>query len=304
MHVSFVAALCALTATASAFRDTSPFIVLSTSSKSLLKSARILDSESLKSSLSSGSLQTSSAKNIIIASLSSVDSSDFTPDSAPYIAKILAGKTSGASGSAVNDVVGTLSSQDLETIAQHACSGCKTSRIANGALPSSGSDQLVTVDLGAVSGASSDRVQSMRRADAYLNEVLKGVDGTWTVLLRTTPRVQQDSSEVKKGKTGLVNQEGRLYDMDADVPYPGHAKAEHWKRSMEAYPRQDGGKRNATVGLFEKYTFFSDGIFMGVTISILLLSILYVGLSAVSGLEVSYMAFSKEMNPTTQKKQQ
>jgi len=43
---------------------------------------------------------------------------------------------------------------------------------------------------------------------------------------------------------------------------------------------------------------------MGLTVSLLLLLILYVGVSAISGLEVSYMAFSKEMNPSSQKKQQ
>ena len=46
------------------------------------------------------------------------------------------------------------------------------------------------------------------------------------------------------------------------------------------------------------------GIFMGGTVALLLLMILYVGISAISGLEVSYMAFSKEMGPAAQKKQQ
>ena len=35
---------------------------------------------------------------------------------------------------------------------------------------------------------------------------------------------------------------------------------------------------------------------MGLAVSLLLLMILYVGLSAISGLEVSYMAFSKEVS--------
>jgi hypothetical protein len=39
---------------------------------------------------------------------------------------------------------------------------------------------------------------------------------------------------------------------------------------------------------------------MGLTVTILLISILYVGLSAIAGLEVSYMAFSKEMGPAAQ----
>jgi hypothetical protein len=43
---------------------------------------------------------------------------------------------------------------------------------------------------------------------------------------------------------------------------------------------------------------------MGVFVFILLFLILYVGISAVAGLQVSYFAFSKEMGPSGQKKQQ
>jgi len=43
---------------------------------------------------------------------------------------------------------------------------------------------------------------------------------------------------------------------------------------------------------------------MTLFVSILLLSILYVGISAIAGLEVSYMAFSKEMGPQAQKGKQ
>ena len=43
---------------------------------------------------------------------------------------------------------------------------------------------------------------------------------------------------------------------------------------------------------------------MGLGVSIFLIMILYVGIGAIAGLEVSYMAFSKEMGPQAQKKQQ
>ena len=39
---------------------------------------------------------------------------------------------------------------------------------------------------------------------------------------------------------------------------------------------------------------------MGLSVSLLLVIILYVGISAIAGLEVSYMAFSKEMGPQAQ----
>lgn len=43
---------------------------------------------------------------------------------------------------------------------------------------------------------------------------------------------------------------------------------------------------------------------MGLLVGLILLSILGVGLSAISGLEVSYGAFDKEMGPSAQRKQQ
>ena len=42
---------------------------------------------------------------------------------------------------------------------------------------------------------------------------------------------------------------------------------------------------------------------MGILITIPLLMILYVAISGVSSLQVSYAAFDKEMGPTAQKKQ-
>jgi len=43
---------------------------------------------------------------------------------------------------------------------------------------------------------------------------------------------------------------------------------------------------------------------MGLTVSFFLSLLLYVGISAISSLEVSYFAFSKEMGPAAQRKQQ
>lgn len=54
--------------------------------------------------------------------------------------------------------------------------------------------------------------------------------------------------------------------------------------------------------LFEKYQFFTPGIFMGFVTAIVLLSILRVGLKALSSLQVSYGAFEKDIGPNSQKK--
>lgn len=103
------------------------------------------------------------------------------------------------------------------------------------------------------------------------------------------------------------------YEMDES--YPLHTEM---KRALSSRASGDDD-----VALFEKYQFLSPGtystyaqifdfaakcgppgIFMGVSVSIVLFLILYVGVTAVAGLEVSYYAFSKEMGPSAQKKQQ
>lgn len=72
------------------------------------------------------------------------------------------------------------------------------------------------------------------------------------------------------------------------------------KRDTAAHSRRDGEEEG---GLFERYQYLSPGLFMGITAVIPLLIILYVGLTAITNLEVSYFAFSKEMGPSAQRKQ-
>ncbi|KAG8158778.1 hypothetical protein KVR01_011221 [Diaporthe batatas] len=66
--------------------------------------------------------------------------------------------------------------------------------------------------------------------------------------------------------------------------------------------RRAGNASDSNAPLFVKYQFFTPGIFMGIVALIIMLSLLYVGLSAVASLEVSYGAFDKENGPAAQKK--
>jgi hypothetical protein len=87
--------------------------------------------------------------------------------------------------------------------------------------------------------------------------------------------------------------------------------------------RGDNGTRPDLRPLFEQYQFLTPGmypppcvmdgaganavrigLFMGLLVGIIILSILYVGISGVSSLQVSYGAFDKEMGPAAHKKQQ
>lgn len=90
-----------------------------------------------------------------------------------------------------------------------------------------------------------------------------------------------------------------------------HAQAAHDANTLRVQQRRDSGleenKKNSTISdhrpLFEKYQFFTPGLFMGLLVTLLLLSILFVALRAISSLEVSYAAFEKEMGPQKNKAQ-
>ncbi|KAI5461084.1 BIG/ATPase V1 complex, subunit S1 [Mariannaea sp. PMI_226] len=77
------------------------------------------------------------------------------------------------------------------------------------------------------------------------------------------------------------------------------------KRDLRSHMvREDKNRTIDNRPLFEKYQFFTPGIFMAIITAIILFSILGVGLRALASLEVSYGAFDKEMGPAAQKKQQ
>ena len=90
-----------------------------------------------------------------------------------------------------------------------------------------------------------------------------------------------------------------------------HAQAAHDANALRVQQRRDSSfeenKKNSTIvdhrPLFEKYQFFTPGLFMGLLVTLLLLSILFVALRAISSLEVSYAAFEKEMGPQKNKAQ-
>lgn len=134
---------------------------------------------------------------------------------------------------------------------------------------------------------------------------------SYTIIYTTSP-----SLEVAEANPAH-NQ--KLYEMDD--PYPSSVHMD-LKRDVESHAQD--AQLDSSLPLFEKYQFLSPGkldfsnlsanccfnanlittgVFMGLLVSFGLLSILYVGINAISSLEVSYFAFSKEMGPAAQKKQ-
>ncbi|KAJ9631006.1 hypothetical protein H2203_001534 [Taxawa tesnikishii (nom. ined.)] len=156
--------------------------------------------------------------------------------------------------------------------------------------------QSIIVDFPSLPVEADERASTLAKHDSYLNALVASLPNEeYTVIYTTTtPAEDQRVSEI-------IHQ-AQYYEMDEPYPSGMHTDL---KRDLRAYPRASNSSNlDSKLPLFEKYQFLSSGIFMGLTVTVLLLLILYIAVSAISGLEVSYMAFSKEMGPAAQKKQQ
>jgi hypothetical protein len=80
--------------------------------------------------------------------------------------------------------------------------------------------------------------------------------------------------------------------------------AVHMDLKRNLAPDRGSGPYSDLRPLFEQYTFFNPGLFMGLLVGLVLIAILGVGMRALGSLMVSYGAFDKEMGPAAQKKTQ
>lgn len=116
----------------------------------------------------------------------------------------------------------------------------------------------------------------------------------YTVIYITTPPTEAQA------KAQLEAAQQHQYEMESSF---GDNMQMELKRDTSAHYKRANSTSNEG-GLFERYQYFTPGLFMGFAAVIPLFLILLVGIRALLSLEVSYFAFSKEMGPNAQKKQQ
>ncbi|KAA8909307.1 BIG/ATPase V1 complex, subunit S1 [Sphaerosporella brunnea] len=148
--------------------------------------------------------------------------------------------------------------------------------------------RVVRVDFEALPAAAKARSHTLERHDAFLHSVLDLLPTRRFVLVFA-------SSPISAPLTSS--------------PAAPHKQAALELRSIEekVVVLEKGGRNETNVGgLFHKYQFFTTPILMGYVAVTVMLVILYVGLSAISSVGVSYGSFDKEMGPAAQaaKKQQ
>ncbi|KAI8633101.1 BIG1-domain-containing protein [Xylariaceae sp. FL1651] len=271
MRVSITAAIAGFCASAHAFSDSSPFILFSTAKLSnptsqdqLQSSSRVL--ESTKQLLSS-----CPTDRYVLVSQPNLNAGHLS--STAVVPKLSDSLSRAVSSYTVAEVAGEL---DLKSIAAYIRETC--------GLPGSAIDE---VNLSPVPSSAAESAKTLKENDAQLGVVLEqysATTGTYTVIYASGPRTEKPQTYT------------------AEFTDSGTGPTELKRQLQPVNRRQDKERRN--LPLFEKYQFFTPGIFMALIALIILLSILYAGISAVASLQVSYGAFDKEMGPAAQKKQQ
>jgi len=231
-----------------------------------------------------------SRENYIVVEQDGVSASDYQDDrSTPSLSRWLSGKPADIQQTIiVSDVVGIINAQGISERIIKKCGGSSITFDGDkeevhdryAAYP-----RVYTIKFPTL--PAQNPADKLAEYDSILSEFIQNyfTDEQWTVLYTTTPRDE------------LIAEDLEVQSYEMDEPFLDAVNME-MKRDVESHAKD--GQREG--GLFEKYQFLSPGIFMGLTASLPLLLILYVGVSAISGLEVSYFAFSKEMGPAGQKK--
>ncbi|KAL8718513.1 MAG: hypothetical protein Q9225_004362 [Loekoesia sp. 1 TL-2023] len=152
---------------------------------------------------------------------------------------------------------------------------------------------------------------NLAHTDAFLSSLIDLLPTSkFTVIYTTTPFSSTSTSST-------ANIEPEMYEMDTSFSSQTHMEL---KRDFAAYSQSANNSSSGNVTLpnaplFEKYAYLSPGeknkvdvfeigIFMALLVIVPLFLILYVGVTGVASLQVSYAAFDREMGPAAQQKKQ
>ncbi|KAJ5331124.1 BIG/ATPase V1 complex subunit S1 [Penicillium atrosanguineum] len=112
-------------------------------------------------------------------------------------------------------------------------------------------------------------------------------DSTYTLLYATSPREFPETDSV-------------VYESN-EGSYPESIHME-LKRDYSSNPSANS-ESDRRESLFDEYQFFTPGIFMGFLASFICIVILYIGISALSGLQIPYAAFERDTSAAIKKQQ-
>ncbi|RMZ80647.1 hypothetical protein DV738_g2630, partial [Chaetothyriales sp. CBS 135597] len=290
--------------TASAYLDTSPFFMFSTSE--LLNGATKISTAEAVTSEISQSLSRCPSDYYILVSQPGVTTDDYrSRRTSSSLSQYVAGKTGGDSSVSNNirsslsipEVIGTV---DVSALAKEVAQACEIAQVdidaTAGSIPAvlPSGRSVVTVQLAAPLGLT--REHDLSQNDGLFASLLDLIpsSASYTVVY-TTSTDSMDKNEHRQGTASDITQQSSLH---LDL-----------KRGTKRQPtrRSSSDKDDNTLvdgPLFHRYQFFTPGIFMGFLVGFILLLILYVGISALASLQVTYAAFDKEQGQLAPKKVQ
>ncbi|KAK5178130.1 hypothetical protein LTR44_009436 [Exophiala sp. CCFEE 6388] len=297
MHSLRLCALALAAGGAHGYLDTTPFFMFSTS-ELLTPNSRLQPADSLVSNVDL-SLLSCPSEYYILVSQHGVTSRDYASmKSTPALAKGVSERPGMdiRSSMTVPDVAGTIDSSFWIETLKTKC-GVQVTDIdaSTGAIPAQmpPSPHLLKVSFPAPS--SSTRQQDLSSNDAFFASILDLLPSQDYTVLYTTTRARNDGSRA-------TQVEKTQYEMESQIQDAMHSDL---KRDLSVRASNQTGNQTLIDGpLFHRYQFFTPGIFMGFLVGLLLLSILYVGISALASLQVTYAAFDKDTSQLGQKKQQ
>ncbi|KAL5349968.1 hypothetical protein ACLOAV_005004 [Pseudogymnoascus australis] len=318
MRFSTAGTIAACIAAASAFKDTSPFLLFSNQDiwasqeagqTERLSNLKQLDSASSVTTSLVNSLVCLPVETLLIIVQPDANAADYTSKTAaPHLRKALKSSVDDGPvyiGLNVAEVVGAVDVDGLQTAVEASC-GVGFQQVE--AYGQDGVPQLdftaasdkestvvgIRVDLQPLSDEPAQRVRQVAYHDVILQELLAQFKGrSYAVLFATTPVNSKAPVPVVQDNVSDVP------DYESEFQEPLHSEIKR-----QTVRRADGGSKVDRRPLFEKYQFFTPGIFMGLMVTLLLLAILSVGIRGIASLEVSYAAFEKEMGPAAHKKVQ
>ncbi|PWW75160.1 BIG1-domain-containing protein [Tuber magnatum] len=267
---------------AAAFQNTSPFFLYSSSKFEKPNASSQIATTAAVSSIAQNIIKLCASEAYILVQLPGAHASDFASSkAAPTLYTAL--QTTEGSSFAVDNVYGHGAEAEslTETMTRYAEEACDAEVVEVDAKTGSfgGFDDMkpkvIRVNFAELPTGRRARMKALRENDSFLQSVISLIPTSkYTLIYTTTPLFTR--LEVQSAPSGELR-------------------------------RRDDHKNTTrpTVGsLFSRYQFFTPGIFMGYLAGLFLLAVLYVAVSSVSSLTVTYGAFEKEMGPAAQKKQQ
>ncbi|EUC45308.1 hypothetical protein COCMIDRAFT_95962 [Bipolaris oryzae ATCC 44560] len=264
-----------------AFRNTSPFFLFSTADLLVPNNDAAIAASSDVTADVLKALEHCPTKSYLVVEQRGVAAADYADGrAAPQLSRYMAGKHAEVKSTvAIPDIAGSI---DTKAITEHLVTKCGKGY----------NDDDVWFErktFAAPPTSKALRIEQLQSDDATLEQFIvndaKADD--YTVIYITTPQTESQAKE-------SIQQQ---YEMD--MPFPDAVQME-LKRDLSSHAKR---ANSTNSGLFERYQYFTPGIFMGFAAIIPLFLILLVGIRALTSLEVSYFAFSKEMGPNAQKKQ-